>query len=94
MGYAKIATFPTVRFVYFYSPPIIISEQERLIACTASCPEGMVKCDKEKCILESLMCDGEADCADGTDEPTTCGENPIAWLYVGEGRRRLNNLVP
>ncbi|XP_023394024.1 very low-density lipoprotein receptor-like [Pteropus vampyrus] len=41
----------------------------------ASCPEGMIRCDKGKCILESLMCDAGVDCADGTDEPTTCGKN-------------------
>lgn len=40
------------------------------------------------------MCDGGVNCADGSDEPTTCGKKPIAWLYVGEGRKRVNNSVP
>nr|XP_033771431.1 low-density lipoprotein receptor-related protein 2-like [Geotrypetes seraphini] len=39
-----------------------------------SCVEGMHRCD-EKCIMESLLCDGKADCLDGTDEPSTCGGN-------------------
>lgn len=34
----------------------------------------MVRCDEGKCILESLMCNDEDDCLDGTDEPSTCGE--------------------
>lgn len=43
----------------------------------------MVKCDEGKCILESLMCDGELDCVDGADEPATCGEDPTARRHVG-----------
>lgn len=48
----------------------------------------MVGCDEGKCILESLMCDGEVDCTDGTDEPITCGKKSIALLNIGE--RRVN----
>lgn len=40
------------------------------------------------------MRDGGVDRADGTDKPTTCGKKPIAWLYAGEGRMRVNNSVP
>ncbi|XP_025032097.1 prolow-density lipoprotein receptor-related protein 1-like, partial [Python bivittatus] len=39
-----------------------------------NCPERMFHCDKEKCILESLVCDGGTDCLDGTDEPLSCGK--------------------
>ncbi|XP_027657493.2 very low-density lipoprotein receptor-like [Falco cherrug] len=35
----------------------------------------MVRCDEGKCILESLMCNDEDDCLDGTDEPSTCGRS-------------------
>ncbi|XP_009956588.1 PREDICTED: low-density lipoprotein receptor-related protein 4-like [Leptosomus discolor] len=41
----------------------------------APCPPGMVRCDEGKCILESLMCNDEDDCLDGTDEPSTCGRS-------------------
>lgn len=61
---------------------------------TASCPEGMVRCDGGKCIPESLMCDGEVDCADGADEPSTCGKKPVAWLYRGGGRVRFSDSGP
>lgn len=44
------------------------------MCATAPCPPGMVRCDEGKCILESLMCNDEDDCLDGTDEPSTCGE--------------------
>lgn len=61
---------------------------------TASCPDGMVRCDEGKCIPESLVCDGEADCRDGTDEPATCGEDPTTGLHVGVGRIRVSQPVP
>ena len=38
----------------------------------------MMRCDEGKCILESLMCNDEDDCVDGTDEPSTCGELRVA----------------
>lgn len=49
----------------------------RAVCAAAPCPAGMVRCDEGKCILESLMCNDEDDCLDGTDEPSTCGEQ--AW---------------
>ncbi|XP_055970271.1 low-density lipoprotein receptor-related protein 8-like [Sorex fumeus] len=39
------------------------------------CPEDMFRCDERKCLPESRICDREADCTDGTDEPKTCGKN-------------------
>lgn len=46
----------------------------------------MVRCDEGKCILESLMCNDEDDCLDGTDEPSTCGEL-LATAHVTGARR-------
>lgn len=48
------------------------------VCAIAPCPPGMVRCDEGKCILESLMCNDEDDCLDGTDEPSTCGELHVA----------------
>lgn len=40
------------------------------------------------------MCDGEADCTDGADEPVTCGEDPIVGCHVGVGRIRSRQPMP
>lgn len=45
----------------------------------------MERCDEGKCILESLMCNDEDDCLDGTDEPSTCGELHTAARHYLHG---------
>lgn len=42
--------------------------------CIANCTTGQHRCglDDEKCIPWFWKCDGEKDCKDGSDEPTTC----------------------
>lgn len=61
------------------------SEEEHSTSSPASCPEGAVSCDGGKCIPDSQMCDGKADCTDGTDEPSTCGKKPLPQLKMGGG---------
>ena len=40
---------------------------------TAKCPKGELRCDGEKCINVTKLCDGNADCEDGSDEePNNC----------------------
>lgn len=36
------------------------------------CSEGELACGDTQCIERGLFCNGEKDCADGSDE-TTCG---------------------
>lgn len=38
------------------------------------CPGQMIECGKEKCLPETLMCNGVEDCPDGRDEPGSCGK--------------------
>lgn len=42
--------------------------------CIANCTEGQHRCagSDEKCIPWFWKCDGEKDCGDGSDEPSTC----------------------
>lgn len=40
----------------------------------AACSSHSFQCNNTQCVQASLRCDGDADCADGSDEwPQTCG---------------------
>ncbi|XP_023703710.1 low-density lipoprotein receptor-related protein 2 [Cryptotermes secundus] len=52
--------------------------------CIANCTTGQHRCggNDDKCIPWFWKCDGERDCKDGTDEPSTCPErNCRAGMY-------------
>lgn len=38
------------------------------------CGEGLFECDSGHCILELLVCNGQPDCADASDEGHQCGK--------------------
>ncbi|XP_033127863.1 low-density lipoprotein receptor-related protein 2-like [Anneissia japonica] len=43
------------------------------ITCEANCTNQQFRCnDNSKCIPSYWKCDGEVDCADGSDEPSSC----------------------
>ena len=41
------------------------------------CPDNWCE-ERERCIPEDWICDGEKDCPDGFDEPSTCGKHSNA----------------
>ncbi|XP_075155675.1 low-density lipoprotein receptor-related protein megalin [Haematobia irritans] len=61
--------------------------------CIANCTTGQHRCggDDEKCIPWFWKCDGEKDCKDGSDEPTTC---PQRHCRAGTFQCKNTNCTP
>ena len=61
--------------------------------CDHDCPENQFKCRSNgRCILGAWKCDGDKDCADGSDEdPAICGKFYV-WDVSGMSRRRLGEV--
>ena len=45
------------------------------------CQDGFLACGDSNCIERGLFCNGEKDCADGSDE-NSCGECDISWCSI------------
>ena len=50
-----------------------------------ACPRMRVACPDGRCILRTWLCDGYADCQNGTDE-SNCGEIHVCWSSDEEKR--------
>lgn len=61
--------------------------------CIANCTTGQHRCEgtDEKCIPWFWKCDGEKDCKDGSDEPSTC---PVRQCRAGTFQCANNNCTP
>ncbi|GBP08672.1 Low-density lipoprotein receptor-related protein 2 [Eumeta japonica] len=61
--------------------------------CIANCTDGQHRCGgrDEKCIPWFWKCDGEKDCADGSDEPDSC---PVRHCRAGSFQCKNTNCTP
>ena len=52
-------------------------------------------CKTGGCIRRELMCNGVADCKDGSDETEACGEYPLTYIiYIEEAKEYLLETLP
>lgn len=68
---------------------VVFFLSEKLLNCKNVGEEFKVVCD-DKCFNNTILCDGEADCANGTDEDKEmCSECTSLQLYVDS----MNQLI-
>ncbi len=56
-----------------YETTILVSTCNSLCSGVTPCEVGEYGCENGACIPDEQVCDGNADCADGTDEQPGCG---------------------